>query len=182
MTGILLLAYYGLLQFLPTSPVPGYRMAYVLRRAVVRRIFRECGTGVIVKSKVYFGRGTNVRVGDRSQLGLNLRADSDFTLGSDVVMGPDVVIMSWTHSFDRCDVPITQQGHGPVRPVHVGDDVWLGTRSIVLPGVRIGDHAIVGAGAVVTKDVPAYAIVAGVPARVIRDRRDESSPGVCRAE
>lgn len=167
-----LLAYYAFLQYLPTSPVPGYRLAYWLRRAAVKSIFRRCGEGVIVKSRAYFGRGMNVEVGDRSQLGLGMRADSEFKIGDDVIMGPDVVIMSWTHRFDSLDLPINRQGAGEIRPVVVGNDVWLGTRSILTPGVRIGDHAIVGAGAVVTKDVPDYAIVAGVPARFIRDRRE----------
>lgn len=180
MRSVLLLAYYGLLQFLPTSPLPGHKIAYALRGVIVRRLFAECGPGVVVKSRVYFGRGANVRVGARSQLGLNLRADSDFVLGDDVVMGPDVVIMSWTHRFDRLDIPMSQQGEGPVRPVTIGSDVWLGTRCIILPGVTVGEHAIVGAGAVVTKDVAPYAIVGGVPARVIGDRRTPSAADVDR--
>lgn len=167
-----LVVYYVCLQHLPTSPTPGYRLGYRLRRVAVRRIFRRCGDDVIVKSRVYFGRGANVEVGHRSQLGIGLRADSEFSLGNDVIMGPDVVIMSWGHCFDRTDVPMNQQGACEVKPVVVGDDVWLGTRAILMPGVHIGDHAVVGAGAVVTADVPDYAVVAGVPARVLRDRRD----------
>jgi acetyltransferase-like isoleucine patch superfamily enzyme len=56
-------------------------------------------------------------------------------------------------------------------PVRIGDDVWIGARAVILPGVTVGDHAVIGAGAVVREDVPAWAIVAGVPAKVIRDRR-----------
>ena len=60
---------------------------------------------------------------------------------------------------------------GTVVQVTIGDDVWIGTRAIILPGVTIGNGVIIGAGAVVTKDVPDYAIVGGVPARVIRFRK-----------
>ncbi len=171
MRTIALFFYYSFLQFLPTAPMPGSSLAYGLRRIAARTIFRRCGAGVIIKSRAYFGRGTNVEIGNRSQLGIRLRADSDFVVGDDVVMGPDVVIMCWSHRFDRVDVPINQQGPGEVRPVTVGDDVWLGTRCILLPGVSVGNHAVVGAGSVVTRDVPEYAIVAGVPAVILRDRR-----------
>ena len=87
--------YYGMLQFLPTSPMPGYRVAYALRRLTVERIALRCGSGVIVKSRAYFGRGERLCIGDRSQIGLRMRADSDLVLGDDVIMGPDVVIMAW---------------------------------------------------------------------------------------
>lgn len=162
--------YYGLLQFLPTSPVPGHRLAYSLRRLAARWFFEECGRDVIIKSRAYVGNGSHVRLGDRSQLGIRLRADSELVVGEDVVMGPDVVVMSWTHRFDRTDIPINQQGAGPVLPVRIGDDVWVGTRVIILPGVHVGNHSVIGAGAVVTKDVPEWAVVAGVPAKVIKWR------------
>jgi len=162
-----LAAYYAFLQYLPTSPSPGHEFAYRLRRAAVRRIFKSCGDDVIVKSRAYFGTGKDVIVGNRSQLGRGLRADAHLHLGDDVVMGPDVIIMSWTHDISRTDVPINQQGSIGPNPVVVGNDVWIGARVILLPGVRIGDHAVIGAGAVVTKDVPAYAVVGGVPARVL---------------
>lgn len=172
MRALTLLVYYGILQFLPTSPMPGHRFAYAMRRAAIKHIAFRCGEDVVVKSRAYFGAGTRLQVGDRSQLGLRMRADSDLVVGDDVVMGPDVVIMSWSHRFDRIDVPINQQGSTEVSPVVIGNDVWIGTRVVILPGVHVGNHAVIGAGAVVTKDVPTYAVVVGVPARVIRDRRD----------
>ncbi len=89
------------------------------------------------------------------------------------MMGPEVIVLTQHHKFDRLDIPMRQQGHKPYEPVIIGDDVWIGIRAIILPGVKIGKGAIIGAGAVVTKDVPEYAIVGGVPARVIKLR----SPG-----
>lgn len=167
-----LIAYYAVARFLPTQPVPGWRLAYAVRRALCRWIFAACGRDVIIKSGAYFGDGRLIRIGDRSQLGQNCRVENDLTLGCDVVMGPDVYIMSSAHSFERLDIPVNQQGAEPRRPVVIEDDVWLGARVIVMPGVRIGSQAVVGAGSVVTRDVPPRAVVVGVPARAVRCRGD----------
>lgn len=167
--------YYGFAQYLPTQPRPGWRFAYWLRRKLVRHIFFKCGGSVIIKTKAYFGTGTQLIIGDRSQLGENLKAESDLILGNDVLIGPDVVMLSSSHAFDRIDLPINRQGARPRQSIIIGDDVWIGTRVIILPGIRVGDHAIIGAGSVVTKNVPALAIVGGNPAKVIRFRTPHSS-------
>ena len=167
--------YYGFAQYLPTQPRPGWQFAYWLRRKLVKHIFLKCGSDIIVKQQAYFGTGNEMVVGDRSQLGENLKSESDITLGHDVLMGPDVVMMSSGHAFHRLDIPINQQGALPRRPIVIGNDVWIGTRVIILPGIQVGDHAIIGAGSVVTKNVPPLAIVAGNPAKVIRFRTPHSS-------
>lgn len=89
-------------------------------------------------------------------------------------MGPDVLIITQNHRFDQLDLPMWRQGFSPSEPVIIGNDVWVGTRAIILPGVTISKGAIIGAGAVVTKDVPEYAIVGGNPARLIKYRTDIS--------
>ncbi len=165
-----LIVYYSIGIRFPTQPVPGYRLGYALRRLLIRCIVEQAGEGIIVKQRSYIGKGRGLKIGNRSQLGHNSMIGPYVTIGDDVVMGPDVVIMTESHAFDRLDIPINRQGKLPTRPVVIGHDVWLGTRSIILPGVTIGDQAIVGAGAVVTHDVPPRAIVGGVPARVIRMR------------
>lgn len=86
------------------------------------------------------------------------------------MMGPDVAILTHTHRINRTDIPMGQQG-SLVKEVIIGDDVWIGMRSIIMPGVRVGNGAVIGAGAVVTKDVPDYAIVGGVPAKVLKYRK-----------
>lgn len=65
-----------------------------------------------------------------------------------------------------------EQGYGPVEPVEIGDDCWIGGRVTILPGVHVGNGAVIAAGAVVTKDVPPYAVVGGVPAKIIYNRKD----------
>ena len=90
----------------------------------------------------------------------------------DKVMIGDVLIQGGGHSYANPDVPIGAEGNLPNTPLKIMEDVWIGTRAIVLPGcTRIGAHSIIGAGAVVTKDVPDYAIVGGNPARIIRMRK-----------
>ncbi len=84
-------------------------------------------------------------------------------------MAPDVIILTRNHKFDSVDTPIQEQG-GTTKPVTICDDVWLGTRVIVLPGVTIGKGAIAAAGAVVAREVPEFAIVGGCPAKVIKYR------------
>jgi acetyltransferase-like isoleucine patch superfamily enzyme len=96
-------------------------------------------------------------------------------IGNGVRIAGHAVIMSHNHNFDRVDIPIWQQGI-TCAPIHIEDDVWLGARVTVLPGVRIGTGAVIGAGAVVTEDIPARAIAVGIPARVVKYRGPQETP------
>jgi len=89
------------------------------------------------------------------------------------MMGPQVIFYTRNHTFSRTDIPMSEQGFEPTRPITICDDVWIGVRAMFLPGVTVGRGAIIGAGAVVTKDVPEWAIVAGNPARVVRFRYEK---------
>jgi maltose O-acetyltransferase len=92
------------------------------------------------------------------------------------LVAPEVVFLDQTHKADTMEIPMVNQGAVEFPPTIVEDDVWIGIRAIIMPGLRIGKGAIIGAGAVVTKDVPPFAVVGGVPARVIKWRK--SSPDV----
>lgn len=78
------------------------------------------------------------------------------------------------HEFANIDIPMRLQGRKQEQPIYIADDVWIGARAIIMPGVRVGHGAIIGAGAVVTKDVPEYAVVGGVPAVIIKYREKSS--------
>ena len=86
------------------------------------------------------------------------------------MMGPDVIILNGGHNFQKTDIPMRLQGEKQQIQTIIGDDVWIGTRAIIMPGVKIGKGVIVGAGAVVTKDIPDYAVVGGVPAKILKYR------------
>ena len=112
-----------------------------------------------------------MRIGDGTWIGPTcfFHSAGGLTIGRNVGIGPAVKILTSTHAEAGREVPIL---HAPIRraPVVIEDDADLGIGAIVLPGVRVGRGAQVGAGAVVTEDVPEYAVEAGVPARVLRTR------------
>lgn len=147
-------------------------------------VFEE-GALVFHPERVWIGAGVYVghyailkgyyqgemRIGDGTWIGQQcfLHAAGSITIGANVGVGPAVRILTSTHAEAGRDVPIL---HSPLElaPVIVEDDADLGVGAIVLPGVTVGRGAQVGAGAVVTRDVPPYSVVAGNPARVLRER------------
>ncbi len=92
-------------------------------------------------------------------------------IGADCQIADMVLIRDHDHRSDRLDIPMRMQGLVSA-PIIIGDDVWIGSKATILKGVTIGSHSIIGAGAVVTKNIPPYSIAAGVPAKVIKDRRN----------
>lgn len=91
-------------------------------------------------------------------------------IGNNTIIGPHVSIFSENHNYENIEIPIVQQGETRADVV-IGKDVWIGTKSTILSGVTIGDHAIIAAGSIVNKNVPAYAIVGGIPAKVLKMRK-----------
>jgi len=150
-----------------------------VRLFLCKGIFKSCGKRVEIRPGASFTNGHVIEVGDNSELGTdcNLMCVGGLKIGKDVLMGPDVMIVDINHRFDRTDVPIKQQGRSAPRPITIKDDVWIGGRAIILPGVTVGTGAVVGAGSVVAKDVPDYAIVAGNPAKVLKYRLGPDGDG-----
>lgn len=128
------------------------------------------GSDVNIEQRAHFGSGNHLSIGNHSGLGINCRINGPVRIGNHVMMGPDVMVIARSHGFDRTDVPMCQQVEADPKPVVIEDDVWIGARAILLPGVTVGQGTIVGAGSVVTKSVPSYSIVAGNPARIVRSR------------
>ncbi len=166
-----LIIYYGIARFLPMKPIPGYKIFYKIRFFLVRKILKKCGEEVIVKNRCYFGDGSKLQVGNYSQLGQNSTISGKVSIGNYVMMGPDVVIMGVTHDISDLSKPMIDPMNPSLeKPVIIGDNVWIGTRAIILPGVTIDDNSIVGAGAVVTKSFKKNSVIAGVPAKLIKKR------------
>jgi len=124
------------------------------------------GERVNLGPDVYLGDGTEVQIGNRSGLASGCRVYGALIMGDEVMVGPDVAFLSGHHRYDRLDEPIGWQDIER-RPPRIGDGVWIGARATILPGRVVGDGAIVGACAVVSRDVPPLAIVGGNPAAVI---------------
>ena len=163
--------YYYFARLLPVSCYPCGRFGKKLRYFLCRQMFKKCGTGVNIEHGADFGLGSTIEIGNRSGIGVDAWIRADLTIGNDVMMGPGVVIYGRYHRYERTDISMMDQGMGEYWPIVVEDDVWIGCRAIILRGIRIGRGAIIGAGAVVTKDVPQYAIVAGNPAAVVKWRK-----------
>ena len=111
-------------------------------------------------------------IGDNSSLGIHAEALGPIHIGDNVMMGPECVILTQNHSHASTDIPMIQQGFESPRSVVIGNDVWIGRRVTILPGVTVGSGSIIAAGAVVTKDVEPYTIVGGVPAKTIKCRKN----------
>ena len=165
------LLYYSIAQHLPTS-YSGMKLGQRrIRGWLGKMMLHSCGKDVNIEKNAYFS--SKVSLGDRSGIGVNARIHGACTIGNDVMMGENCTIITRNHRYDRTDIPMQQQGFEEERPVTIGNDVWIGDNVTILPGVHIGDGCIIAAGAVVTRDVLPYKIAAGVPAKVIKDRKEQ---------
>ena len=164
-----LLAYRLVASQLPRSTAPGGRFWRALRLWCARPLLLSCGSHVNVERGATFASG-QVSIGDHSGIGVDAYLQGPVAIGKHVMMAPQVVIFTANHIFASRTVPMRLQGSTEARPVVIEDDVWLGQRCMVMPGLRIGRGAVVAAGAIVTKDVPQFAVVAGNPARVVGER------------
>lgn len=149
------------------SPVGGIWGKW-LRGICGKCVLEKCGQNVNIERNAIFS--SKVSLGNNSGIGIGASLSGTVNIGDNVMMGPYCTFYSRNHAFDRTDIPMREQGYQEEKVIVVGDDVWIGGHVIVLPGIHIGRGAIIGAGAVVTKNVPDYAIVAGNPAKIIRYR------------
>lgn len=168
-------------------------LGIAVRLAAWRWFFARCGivrfgTGLTIAGMKNISLGDGCRVGRLCFLTANdgelkladnvavspcahLGADSGYIeIGAQTAIGPGTIIRAANHNFYRQDIPIMSQGHSE-GSVIIGDDVWIGANCVITPDVRVGRGAIVGAGAVVTRNVAPFSIVGGVPAREIGLRK-----------
>jgi maltose O-acetyltransferase len=173
MNRLWLALYYAIAYRLPGPPMPAGRFGHAVRRTLARKLFKVMGDRVIIGTRVEFGSGANVEIGSGSNIGRSSWIANDTVFGENVMTGPEIVILSYNHETKVDGTPFNQQGYTSRSPVIVEDNVWIGTRAILLPGVTVGSNTVIGAGAVVTKDVPPFSVVVGNPARVVKSLSEE---------
>jgi maltose O-acetyltransferase len=162
--------YYGFATHLPSTSFPGGVVFQWLRVKLAKQMLKSSGVGLRVARQANIGSGQRISVGNNCGLARGLLVLGDVEAGDDLMLGPEVVMISYNHEYADTTVPVRAQGASESRPIKIGDDVWIGMRAMIMPGVSIGSHAIVAAGSIVTKDVPDWAIVGGNPAKVIKYR------------
>ena len=134
---------------------------------ILRSLLGSCGQNVHINQPVRFDYGENIHVGDNffANFNLTILDEAPVTIGNNVFVGPNVSIITACHPLDADRRRTFDEW---AEPVTIGNDVWITTGAIILPGVTIGDGAVIAAGAVVTRDVPPRTLVAGTPARPLR--------------
>ena len=115
----------------------------------------------------------DVIIGDRTRIGLSNTVIGPAHIGNDVRLAQNVVLSGLNHNYEAVDSPIHEQGVS-TSPIVIEDESWIGANAVIVPGVTVGKHSIVAAGSVVTKNVPPYSVVAGNPARVIKQYDSQS--------
>ena len=145
------------------------------RRAIVRVLFGAGGDSVWMQPPFFCDYGVNIELGERVFFNFNcvVLDVCPVRIGSFTLFGPGVQVLTPMHPFDAALRRKQEFG----KPITIGSDVWVGGGAIILPGVRIGSRAVIGAGSVVTRDVPDDVFAAGNPCRVIRAVTDDDRAG-----
>jgi len=141
-----------------------------LRVSEKGRLTIEEGVHILQDSWIIVEEGDHLVLGQNVFISQHCTISGTVTIGRDSLIAGFVTIVDATHVFDDSTIPVNQQG-GRKEPISIGEDVWIGTSSVILQGVNIGNHAVIGANSTVTKDIPPWAIAAGSPAKVLRYRK-----------
>ena len=162
--------YRGFAMHLPISDSRVRIFQKQLRAFCGKLILAQCGENVNIEKGAMFS--TETSLGDYSGIGINAQINGKCTIGKYVMMGPNCTVHTRNHEFSDTTKPMMEQGFSEEKEVIIGDDVWIGSDVTILPGVKIGNHSIIGACSVVTTDGPEYAIGAGNPAKVKKYRKE----------
>jgi len=153
--------------------LPRFRLMNRIKSIYLRFICgAEVGKRVVFYPGIWIFTGRNLQLGDDVDLarGVLLTTDGGVSIGARTLVGYGTHILSSNHKIPIMPEKIFYSGHEK-KSVEIAEDVWIGAGCVILPGVTIGHSSVIAAGSVVTKDVPAEVIVAGVPARIIKERK-----------
>ena len=149
-------------------PLSANKFCKRFRYLLVKNIINKCGKDVNIDRGATFS--TDIEIGDFSGLGENSKISSNVKKEKNVMMGPECFIYTKNHAFSDKNIPMIKQGFSEIKPVIIEDDVWIGSRVTILPGVTISKGTVIGAGSVVTKSTPQYSVCCGNPAVVKKMR------------
>jgi maltose O-acetyltransferase len=137
------------------------------RKQILKQLIPSSSGKVWIEPPFYCDYGSNITIGKKVFLNFNcvILDVVPVTIGSRTMIGPNVQIYTATHPMNHKE---RAAGLESGKPIHIGEDVWVGGSAVICPGVRIGDRSVVGAGSVVTKDIPSDVFAAGNPCKVIR--------------
>lgn len=163
-----LLLYYTIARFLPSASA--CKLCVRFRLFLVSRIFSCVGNNVNIAQGVIFGRGKKIFIGNNSGIGENSRlvCMDEICIGDDVMIAPEVMILTGGHGYEDRKLLLREQKI-ITAPVIIGNDCWIGSRAILLPGVSLCDRVVIAAGSVVTKPIFESGIYGGNPARKIKE-------------
>lgn len=147
------------------------------RDAILHEIIGEFGEGGRIQGPIAFHYGKHTKIGKNffANFNFTVQDDGEVTIGDNCNFGPNVTIVTPVHPMVASERRAMRTAEGEIKslcyakPVHIGSDCWFGASVTVCPGVTIGDGCVIGAGSVVTRDIPANSFAAGVPCRVIRE-------------
>ena len=142
-----------------------------IRAFFIKKRLKSCGDKVVICSGTRLQVTKNISIGNNVRIGENSRlfGVGGITIGNNVSFGPEILIWSSNHNYYSPE-SLPFDANSKLKPVFIGDNVWIGARSCITPGVTIGEGAVIAMGSVVTKDVPPCAVVGGNPAKVIKYR------------
>ena len=139
------------------------------REKMLKKMFAEIGDDCYIEPPFHANwGGKNVHFGNGVYANFNLTMvdDCDIFVGNNVLFGPNVTVSAGTHPIHP-ELRSKQAQYNI--PIHIGNNVWIGANSVILPGVNIGDNSVIGAGSIVTKDIPSNVVAVGNPCRVLRE-------------
>lgn len=138
------------------------------RNEILRRLLRKTGTQFLIEQPFYCDYGYNIEIGENFYANINcvILDEAKVTFGNNVFIAPNCGLYTAGHPFD---VEQRKRGLEYARPITIEDNVWIGAQVCILPGVTVGEGCVIGAGSVVTKDIPAHTLAVGNPCRVVRE-------------